>query len=160
MIGGTVPVGNRCPWTRGNIGPHRGMQTVQLIGYGSSLGERLTGYENLYSSQPYYLRLQSTPPETNELMAEVHTCTSCEIALRLLDLTLTNVNSLRAKFFRGNINIYLHFVSLIHIDMTQVLKILPRVREGPIYPILSISWLLMSWLRKEPGHQQPWYWPT
>ena len=29
------------------------MQTVWLIGYGSSLGERLTGYENLYSSQPY-----------------------------------------------------------------------------------------------------------
>ena len=23
---------------------------------------------------------------------------------------------------------------------------------------LSISWLLMSWRRKEPGHQQPWYW--
>ena len=39
---------------RGNIGPHRGMQTVWLIGYGSSLGERLTGYENLYSLQPYY----------------------------------------------------------------------------------------------------------
>ena len=30
------------------------MQTVRLIGYGSSLGERLTGYENLYSSQPYF----------------------------------------------------------------------------------------------------------
>ena len=45
-------VGNRCPWTRGNIGPHKGMQTGRLIGYGSSLGERLTGYENLYSSQP------------------------------------------------------------------------------------------------------------
>ena len=29
------------------------MQTVRLIGYGSSLGEWLTGYENLYSSQPY-----------------------------------------------------------------------------------------------------------
>ena len=43
---------NRCPWTRGNIGPHRGMQTVRLIGYGSSLGEGLPGYENLYSSQP------------------------------------------------------------------------------------------------------------
>ena len=36
----------------GNIGPHRGMQTVRLIGYGSSLEKRLTGYENLYSSQP------------------------------------------------------------------------------------------------------------
>ena len=55
MIGGRVSVGNRCPWTRENIGPHRGMQTIRLIGYGSSLGERLTGYKNLYSSQPYQI---------------------------------------------------------------------------------------------------------
>ena len=45
------------------------------------------------------------------------------------------VNPLRAKFFRGNINIYLHFVSFLHIDLTQVLKILPQVREGPTYSI-------------------------
>ena len=44
-----------------------------------------------------------------------------------------SVNSLRAKFFRGNINIHLHFMSLLHIDMTQVLKILPQVRPGPTY---------------------------
>ena len=43
------------------------------------------------------------------------------------------VNPLRAKFFRGNINIYLHFMSLLHIDMTEVLKILPQVRPGPTY---------------------------
>ena len=35
---------------------------------------------------------------------------------------LLHVNSLRAKFFRGNINIYLHLISLLHIDMTQVQK--------------------------------------
>ena len=45
------------------------------------------------------------------------------------------VNSLHAKFFRGNINICLHFVSLLHIDMTQVLKILPQVRVGPTHSI-------------------------
>ena len=44
-------------------------------------------------------------------------------------------NPLRAKFFRGHINIYLHFVSYLHIDMTQVLKILPQVSEGPTYSI-------------------------
>ena len=43
------------------------------------------------------------------------------------------INPLRAKFFRGNINIYLHFMSLLHIDMAQVLKILPQVRPGPTY---------------------------
>ena len=42
-------------------------------------------------------------------------------------------NPLRAKFFWGNINIYLHFMSFLHIDLTQALKILPRVREGPTY---------------------------
>ena len=67
----------------------------------------------------------------------------------------THINPLRAKFFRGNINIYLHFMSLLHIDMAQVLKILPQVRPGPTYSMLSISWLLMSRRCKEPGHQQP-----
>ena len=38
------------------------------------------------------------------------------------------INPLRAKFFRGNINIYLRVMSLLHIDMTQVLKILHQVR--------------------------------
>ena len=33
-------------------------------------------------------------------------------------------NPLRAKFFKGNINIYLHFVSFRHIDATQVVEIL------------------------------------
>ena len=65
------------------------------------------------------------------------------------------VKPLRAKLFRWNINIYLHFMSLLNIDMTQVLKILPQVRPRPTYSTKSISWLLMSWRRKEPGHQQP-----
>ena len=43
------------------------------------------------------------------------------------------INPLRAKFFRGNINIYLHFMSLLHIDLTQVLQMLPQVRPGPTY---------------------------
>ena len=70
------------------------------------------------------------------------------------------LNSWRAKFFRDKVNIYLHFMSLLHIYMTQVLKILPQVRPVPTYSTQSISWLLMSWGRKEPGLQQPWYWPS
>ena len=31
------------------------------------------------------------------------------------------------KFFRGNKNIYLHFISTLHIDMTQVIGILPKI---------------------------------
>ena len=39
------------------------------------------------------------------------------------------INPLRAKFFRGNINIHLHFVSFLHIDTTQVVEILPQIRQ-------------------------------
>ena len=42
-------------------------------------------------------------------------------------------NPLRAKFFRGNINIYLHFVSFLHIDTTWVVEILPKIRQKPTY---------------------------
>ena len=43
------------------------------------------------------------------------------------------INPLRAKFFRGNINIYLHFVSFLHTDTTQVVEIFPRERHEPPY---------------------------
>ena len=72
------------------------------------------------------------------------------------------INSLPAKFFRVNVTMYMyfHFMSFLHIDMTQVLKILPHVRPGSTYSTESLSWLLMSWRHKEPGHQKPWYWPS
>ena len=44
-----------------------------------------------------------------------------------------NFNPLRAKFFRGNINIYLHFVSFLQIDTTQVVEILPQIKQEPTY---------------------------
>ena len=38
------------------------------------------------------------------------------------------LNPLRAKFFRGNKNIYLHYMSFLHIDMTRrVVQFLPQV---------------------------------
>ena len=43
------------------------------------------------------------------------------------------INPLRAKFFQGNINIYLHVVSFLHIDATQVVEILPQIRQDPTY---------------------------
>ena len=43
------------------------------------------------------------------------------------------VSPLRAIFSRGNINIYLHFVSFLHIDTTQVVEILPQIRQEPTY---------------------------
>ena len=46
---------------------------------------------------------------------------------------LLTLNPLRAKFFRGNINIYLHFLSFLHINMTQVVEILPQISQEPTY---------------------------
>ena len=43
-----------------------------------------------------------------------------------LDLKL---NLLCAKFFRGNKNIYEHFMLFLYIDMTQVIGILPHGRR-------------------------------
>ena len=43
------------------------------------------------------------------------------------------LNPLCAKFFRGNLNIYLHFVSFLHIDTMQVVEILPQIRQEPTY---------------------------
>ena len=65
------------------------------------------------------------------------------------------INPLRAKFVRGNIKIYLHVMSFPQIGMSHVVEILPQVRQGTTYSTYSISWLLMSWRRNEPGHQQP-----
>ena len=65
---------------------------------------------------------------------------SCKIAARVLAVTLpqnltgeksTLVNPLRAKFFRENINIYLHFMSFLHTNKTHVVEIPRRVRQGP-----------------------------
>ena len=42
-------------------------------------------------------------------------------------------NPLLVIFFRENINIYLHFMSFLQINKTQVVEIPPRVRQGPAY---------------------------
>ena len=56
------------------------------------------------------------------------------------------------------IKVYIQFLSILHTDMTQVVEILSHLRQELVYSTWSISWALMSWRRKEPGHQQPWYW--
>ena len=62
------------------------------------------------------------------------------------------------KLFRGNKYIYLHFILFFHIDMMQTIKILPQVNQDLTYSTQSVSWVLMSWWHKEPGHQQQWHW--
>ena len=82
----------------------------------------------------------------------------------ILQITLWNVlltlrmhlifNPLHVKFFRGNKNIYLRFMSFLHIDMTQVVEILPQVRQELAY---SIQWILWVLVMQGARHQQPWY---
>ena len=51
---------------------------------------------------------------------------SDELATMLHWSVMVLLNPLRAKFFRVNINMSLHFMSFLHIDM--ILKILPQLR--------------------------------
>ena len=71
------------------------------------------------------------------------------------------INPLRAKFFRGNINMYSHFMSFLHIVMTQVVEIFPQVRQGPAHSTVSIMAAddLAGDARSQLGHRQPWYLP-
>ena len=48
-------------------------------------------------------------------------------------------------------------ISFLHTDMTWVVEIVPHVKQGPTYLTWSISRLLLTWRRREPGHHQPWY---
>ena len=61
------------------------------------------------------------------------------------------INSLRAKFFSRNINMVLQFLLFLRVDLTQVVEI---VSHGTHFKKL-ISWVLMTWRHKEPGHQHP-----
>ena len=62
------------------------------------------------------------------LLYDAHTVASSSLDTDVV----SGVNPLRAIFFfRANINIYLQFMSLLHIDMTQVVEILPHVKQGP-----------------------------
>ena len=55
------------------------------------------------------------------------------ILFGMVEMRKIHINPLRAKFFRENINIYLHFVLYLHIDTTQVVEILPQIRQEPTY---------------------------
>ena len=46
---------------------------------------------------------------------------------------MVSLTLLRAKFFRVNINMYLHFMSFLRTDKTQVVEIPPLVRQEPAY---------------------------
>ena len=58
-----------------------------------------------------------------------------------------------------NIWMHLQLISFLHTDTTQVDEILSHVRQELTCSTWSIiSWVLMPWRCKEPGHQQPCWW--
>ena len=44
--------------------------------------------------------------------------------------------------------------------MMKAVIVIYQGTEGTTYPMYLISWPLMTWLCKKPGHQQPWHWPS
>ena len=89
-------------------------------------------------------------------------CTSCALLCFVYSFIYMGqiLNPLCIKIFLENIKLYLQFISFLHTGTTQVAEIFPHVRQELTYSTWSISWALMSWWHKEPGHQQPWYWPS
>ena len=69
-------------------------------------------------------------------------------------LALTLLSSV---VFKKHNFIYLHVPSF-HFEMTHLVEIFPCGTQGPTYLTQSMPLLLTTWRRKEPAHQQPWYW--
>ena len=50
-----------------------------------------------------------------------------------LSKLVSSLHAKFAKFFRENINMYLHYMSFLHTDMQKIIEILPHIRPGLIY---------------------------
>ena len=46
---------------------------------------------------------------------------------------ILRLSALRVNFCRGNINMYLHFMSFLHTNMPKIIEILPSIRAGLTY---------------------------
>ena len=60
-----------------------------------------------------------------------------------------------AEYISGKIKIHLHFLIFLKTETVQVFQITTHRWQGHFIP-----WLVMSWLRASPGHQQPQYWTS
>ena len=72
-------------------------------------------------------------------------------------LNMFDTNPLRAKFIKGNINMYLHFILFLHINMTQAAEIPPCVKQGSTLSSWSTLWVPMTWRRKEHLMTSSWW---
>ena len=67
------------------------------------------------------------------------------------------INLCNDDIFWENMRVYLHFTWFVNTGACQVH---PQWWKECPHRTESISLLLMTWRRKEPGHHQPWYWPN
>ena len=58
-------------------------------------------------------------------------------------------SSLACWIYQWNVKIYLHCLLFPNTGIVQASGILPRRRIAPVYPTWPISWMLMTWRRKE-----------
>ena len=82
---------------------------------------------------------------------------SCEWVVTIVNEldSHTMLEMLIYLFFWDNRNMYIcifHFLSFLNGEMVQIVEILPQWKRWPNYCTYSISWLLMPWRCKEPGH--------
>ena len=90
-------------------------------------------YMKLTLEQQYMSNAADAMPANALATLGTSALTSIALTPKYSTSRITRVNPLHAKSFRGNINIYLHFVSFLHIDMTQVVEIPPQMRQEPTY---------------------------
>ena len=64
---------------------------------------------------------------------QTHVNIPCCVFYISLSLYTRALNPLQANFFRRNIYMYLHLMSFLHIDTTQVVEIIPHVKEKLAY---------------------------
>ena len=75
-----------------------------------------------------------------------------------LYIPLTGLSTARKwKFYKPLLSIFLHYLSFPNIEMVQVIEHFLHGRQGPAYHTQLITWLLMTWQYKEPGHLQQWH---
>ena len=67
-------------------------------------------------------------------------------------LGVTFINHGRAEFISGNMKIYLHFLSSLSAERTQVLEFRLCARQEHVYTAQLMPWLRMAGRHKEPGH--------
>ena len=72
-------------------------------------------------------------------------------------LNMFDTNPLRAKFIKGNINMYLHLILFLHINMTQAAEIPPCVKQGSTLSSWLTLWVPMTWRRKEHLMTSSWW---